>query len=71
MTPLSASKPYGVLNQKLPEGNELDILITLVKAYEDENHPVPPPSPIEAIKFVMDQRGFKQADLIPFIGSRP
>jgi HTH-type transcriptional regulator/antitoxin HigA len=54
-----------------PEGNELDILITLVKAYEDENHPVPPPSPIEAIKFVMDQRGFKQADLIPFIGSRP
>lgn len=54
-----------------PEYDELDVLITLVGVYEDENHPVPPPSPIEAIKFVMDQRGLKQADLVEFIGSRP
>jgi len=53
------------------EGDELEILLTLVTAYENENHPVPPPSPIEAIRFVMDQKGLKQADLIPFIGSRP
>lgn len=53
------------------EGDELEILLTLVTAYESENHPVPPPSPIEAIRFVMDQKGLKQTDLIPFIGSRP
>ena len=53
-----------------PEGDELDVLLTLVSVYEKENHPVPPPTPIEAISFVMDQRGMKQADLVPFIGSR-
>lgn len=53
-----------------PEGDELDVLLTLVEVYEKENHPVPPPTPIEAITFVMDQRGMRQADLVPFIGSR-
>jgi HTH-type transcriptional regulator / antitoxin HigA len=53
-----------------PEGDELDVLLTLVRVYEKENHPVPPPTPIEAISFVMDQRGMKQADLVPYIGSR-
>jgi HTH-type transcriptional regulator / antitoxin HigA len=53
-----------------PEGDELDVLLTLVRVYEKENHPVPPPTPIEAISFVMDQRGMKHADLVPYIGSR-
>jgi HTH-type transcriptional regulator/antitoxin HigA len=53
-----------------PEGDELDVLLTLVRVYEKEKHPVPPPTPIEAIRFVMDQRGMKQADLVPYIGSR-
>jgi HTH-type transcriptional regulator/antitoxin HigA len=53
-----------------PDGDELDVLLTLVHVYEQENHPVPPPSPIEAIRFVMDQRGLKQADLVPYLGSR-
>jgi HTH-type transcriptional regulator/antitoxin HigA len=53
-----------------PEGDELDVLLTLVEVYEKENHPVPPPTPIEAISFVMEQRGMKQADLVPYIGSR-
>lgn len=52
-----------------PEGDELDVLLTLVNVYENENHPVPPPTPIEAIRFVMDQRGMKQTDLVPYIGS--
>jgi len=52
-----------------PEGDELDVLLTLVRVYEKEKHPVPPPTPIEAIRFVMDQRGMKQADLVPYIGS--
>lgn len=53
-----------------PQGNELDVLLILVGVYEDANHPVPPPSPIEAIKFVMEQKGLKQADLIPYFGTR-
>ncbi len=52
------------------EGDELDVLLTLVRVYEETNHPVPPPSPLEAIKFVMDQKGLRQADLVHFIGSR-
>jgi len=52
------------------EGDELDVLLTLVRVYEKEKHPVPPPTPIEAISFVMDQKGMKQADLVPYIGSR-
>ena len=35
--------------------DELDVLLTLVRVYEQENHPVPPPTPIEAISFVMEQ----------------
>ncbi|MBI9111123.1 type II toxin-antitoxin system HigA family antitoxin [Maridesulfovibrio ferrireducens] len=52
------------------EGNELDILLTLVSVYENEHHTVPQPNPIEAIKFVIDQQGLNQSDLVPFIGSR-
>jgi len=43
---------------------------SLVSVYKKENHPVPPPSPIEAIRFVMDQRSIKQVDLVPYIGSQ-
>jgi len=53
-----------------PEGDELDVLLILVRVYEKENHPVSPPTPVEAIRFVMDQRGMKQADLVPYVGSR-
>ena len=53
-----------------PEGDELDVLLTLVEVYEKESHPVPPPTPIEAIRFIMDQKNLKQADLVPYIGSR-
>ncbi len=58
-------------NTDTPEGDELDVLLVLVGAYEDEHHPVPPPSPIEAIRFVMEQKGLKNSDLIPYLGSRP
>lgn len=51
------------------EGDELDILLTLVRVYEEGNHPVQYPSPVEAIKFVMDQKGWKQSDLVKYIGS--
>lgn len=53
-----------------PEGDELELLLTLVELYEKEVHPIDLPDPIEAIKFRMEQAGLKQKDLIPFIGSR-
>ena len=55
---------------KTPEGDELDILITLVSAYEDKHFPIPTPEPVEAIKFRMDQLGLEDADLTAYIGAR-
>lgn len=52
------------------EGDRLDILATLVEAYEAKHHPIEPPDPIEAIKYRMEQRGMTPAALRPYIGSR-
>jgi len=52
------------------EGNRLDILTTLVEAYESKHHPIDPPDPIEAIKFRMEQEGLTAKDLEPMIGRR-
>ena len=53
-----------------PEGDRLDILATLVDAYENEHYPMDPPDPIEAIKFRMEQQGLKRKDLAEILGSR-
>jgi HTH-type transcriptional regulator/antitoxin HigA len=53
-----------------PKGNRLDILVTLVEAYEEKHYPMDPPDPIEAIKFQMEQRGLTRKDLEPLIGTR-
>ena len=45
-----------------PKGDRLDILITLIEAYEDEHYPMDPPDPIEAIKFRMEQQGLTRKD---------
>ncbi|MBF5096473.1 transcriptional regulator [Azospirillum sp. INR13] len=52
-----------------PDGDRLDILMTLVEAYERRHHPMPPADPIAAIEFMMEQRGMTRADLEPIIGS--
>jgi HTH-type transcriptional regulator / antitoxin HigA len=52
------------------QGDELELLATLVELYERKHVPIPPPEPLEAIRFRMDQEGLKPKDLIPFIGSR-
>jgi len=52
-----------------PEGDELVLLAMLIQAYESEKYPLPPPNPIEAIKFRMDQSNLKKKDLVPFIGN--
>ncbi len=51
------------------EFDELDILTTLVEAYEDIHYKIAVPDPIEAIKFRMEQESLKQKDLIAIIGS--
>ena len=53
-----------------PEGEELDVWATLVELYEESNHPIEPPSAIEAIRFRMEQLGLRQADLAPLLGGR-
>jgi HTH-type transcriptional regulator/antitoxin HigA len=52
------------------EGDRLDVLATLIDAYENEREPMDPPDPIEAIKFRMEQQGLTRRDLEPIIGSR-
>lgn len=51
-------------------GDRLDVLATLIDAYEAEHYPMDPPDPIEAIKFRMEQQGLKRRDLEEIIGSR-
>ncbi len=53
-----------------PDGDRLDVLVTLVEAWEAKHYPLDLPDPIEAIKYHLDQSGLAPRDLIPFIGSR-
>jgi len=46
-----------------PKGDELELLMLVVEAYEEANYPVPPPDPIEAIRFRMDQQGLSASAL--------
>ena len=51
-----------------PEGEKLDILVTLIEAYERKHFPLDLPDPVEAIKFEMEQKGLTVKDLEPMIG---
>ena len=51
-----------------PEGERLDVLGTLVQAYEAKHYPIDPPDPIDAIKFRMEQSNMTVKDLVPYIG---
>ncbi len=53
-----------------PSGDRLEVLATLVDAYERAHFPILPPDPIEAIKFRMDQQGKTRKDLEPILGTR-
>jgi HTH-type transcriptional regulator/antitoxin HigA len=52
------------------KGNRLEVLVTLVEAYERKHYKVEPPDPVEAIKFRMEQLGLKSADLAKILGGR-
>jgi HTH-type transcriptional regulator/antitoxin HigA len=53
-----------------PEGDRVEVLVTLIEAYEAKHHPIPAPDPIAAILFMMEQKGLTRRDLEPAIGSR-
>ena len=55
-------------DRESPEGERLEVVGTLVQAYEAEHYPVDPPDPIEAIRFRMEQSGLGVRDLVPYIG---
>jgi len=52
-----------------PEGDEMEILVALIEAYENKHFPIGPADPIEAIKFRMEQQGLTPRDLEIYIGS--
>jgi HTH-type transcriptional regulator/antitoxin HigA len=54
-----------------PEGDRMDVLVTLIEAYETRHYPIrEPDDPVEVLRYYMDSRGLKRSDLIPFLGSK-
>jgi len=62
----------GLMNARrnTPQGDRLDVLVTLVEAWERKHYPLDLPDPVEAIKYHMELNGLQPRDLVPFIGSR-
>ena len=53
-----------------PQGDELDLLITLGESYEIKHYPIAPPDPVDAIKFRMEQMELTKADMVKYFGSQ-
>jgi len=53
-----------------PERDRLDVLVTLVDAYEQTHYPIDPPGPLEAIRFRLEQQGLSESALVGVIGDR-
>ena len=53
-----------------PEGDRLDVLVTLVEAWEAKHYPLDLPDPLSAIRYHMEQNELTANDLVPYIGSR-
>jgi len=51
-----------------PEGDRLEIWATLVAAYEERHFPIPPPDPIDAIRYHLESRGLPERELEPLLG---
>jgi len=52
-----------------PEGDRLEVLTTLVEAYEEQKYHIPLPDPIAAILYHLESRGLSRADLAPYVGN--
>ncbi len=53
-----------------PEGDRLEILVTLIESFEEKHYQIPPPDPVEAILHQMESQGLSRRDLEPLLGSR-
>ena len=54
-----------------PDGDRLDVLVTLVEAYEAKHFPIPEPDdPVEVLEYYMESRGLSRSDLIEYLGSK-
>ena len=67
---LKAIEPLMAAKKNTPAGDHLDVLVTLVEAYETKHFPLDLPDPVQAIKFMMEQRNLPVKDLVPYIGQR-
>ena len=80
VTPIKTKRDYrrvlkeieGLMKAKrgTPEGDRLDVLVTLVEAWEVKHYLIDLPDPVEAIKYHMEQQSLEPRDLVPYIGSR-
>jgi HTH-type transcriptional regulator/antitoxin HigA len=80
ITPIKSNRDYrrvlreieGLMKARrnTPEGDRLDVLVTLVEAWERKHYRLDLPDPVEAIRYHMEQNGLQPRDLIPFIGGR-
>lgn len=80
VTPIKTKRDYGRVLKEIeglmdakrgtPEGDRLDVLVTLVEAWEAKHYPIDLPDPVEAIKYHMEQKGLQPVDLVQYIGSR-
>ena len=57
-------------NPGTPAGDRVEVLVTLIEAYEAKHHPIPAPDPIAAVLFMMEQKGLARRDLEGAIGGR-
>jgi HTH-type transcriptional regulator/antitoxin HigA len=54
-----------------PEGDRMDVLVTLVESYESKNFPIPEPDdPVKVLEYYMESRGLNRVDLIAYLGSK-
>lgn len=53
-----------------PRGDRLEVMTTLVEAYEEKAYKILPPDPVEAIKFRMEQLGLSKTDVAPYLGGK-
>lgn len=67
---LARVEPLWGAKQDTPAGDELDVLLILVEAYESKNCLMPPSDPVDAIFFLMDQMHLIRKDLEPFLGPK-
>ena len=82
LKPIKTKKDYEVALQRVYElmqkdlktgsalSDELEVLSILVEAYEKKHYPIPPPHPIEAIKFRLEQSGIDEKELNKILGGR-